>query len=166
MRNFSYFVNVAVKPSDQLTLDQVIHQIKEQFKEGLKKETLYNHFHHNVKFEKNLIMRLVPNSIKNFLLKQVRAFKSKKVITTTLTNPGIVHMPNALKAYVEHFECVLYAAKPHYINTGVCSYNDNLVISVSRAMKEQDLVLTFFDYLAKESGMKIHHYSNDRSEVE
>lgn len=164
MRNFSYFVNVVVKPSENLTLDQVIQQIKKQMDEGLKKETLYNHIHHNVRFEKNMILRLVPNVIKDLLLKQVRTFKSKKVVTTTLTNPGIVHMPDAMKAYVEHFECVLYASKPHYINTAVCSYNDNLVISISRAMQEQELVDYYFDYLTEESGLSIKLYSNDRSE--
>ncbi|WP_105615401.1 condensation domain-containing protein [Vallitalea okinawensis] len=164
MRNFSYFVNVVVKPSDNLTLDQIIQQIKKQMKEGLKKETLYTHIHHNVSFEKNIVLRLTPNFIKNLLLKQVRTYKSKKVVTTTLTNPGIIHMPEVMKAYVEHFECVLYASKPHYINTAVCSYNDHLVVSISRAMQEHNLVDYYFDYLTKESGLTVELYSNGRSE--
>lgn len=166
LRNFSYFVNVAVEYTDCERLDRIIQVIKVQMQEGLSKKKLYQHMHYNMSFEKNIFIRLTPNVIKNLLLKQVRNLKSKKAVTTTLSNTGIVHMPKAVANYVEHFEFVLYAARPHYMNVGIGSYNNRLVISMSRAMKEQELVNQYFDNLAKESGIAIDVYSNDRGKAD
>lgn len=164
MRNFSFYVNIEVKPMTHLTFDHILMDVKTQLKEGIKKQKLYDRIHHNVKIEKNILMRLTPILIKDMILKRARNVHSKNVTTTTLTNSGIIQLPETMNKYVEHFEFVIYAATPHYLNCGVCSYNDKLVISMTRVIKETHIIKAFFQYLRNETKLDIQIYGNEWGE--
>jgi hypothetical protein len=66
-----------------------------------------------------------------------------------------------MKAHVRHFETVIYASKPHSINMGVCSYEDELVISMSRSIEEKAIIETFYRNLEDLTGLTITYYSNE-----
>lgn len=162
LRNFSYFIKVAVKPKINLELDVIIQQVNEQMKQGLRKSELGTKVSHNVAFEKNMVVRVLPLYLKDQLLKQVRKRSGKIGVTSVLTNPGIIKAPQGFKDYVEYFECVLYASQYQHINTAICSYEDQLVISLSRAMKEEEFVQRYVALLERETGLPIACYSNER----
>lgn len=159
LRNFSYVMNVVVK--ENLSLDETIASVGTQFKSSLNRESLQSQFSKNVSFEELFFLRVMPNIIKSFILKQARTFKSKKIVTSILTNPGIITLPDSMKEHVNHFETVIYASKPHNINMGVSTYEDNLVITLSRRIKEKEIIEEFFKILIETSNLEITRFSNE-----
>ncbi len=141
LRNFSYVINI--KCDTEMSLENTINVVAEQFKSQLDKEFIKGQFTKNVEYEKNILLKVTPIDIKSFILKQARTHQSKKIVTSILTNPGIVTLPEQMVPYIEHFEVVLYASKPHYINMGICTYNDKMVISISRGIKEKTIIEAF-----------------------
>ena len=158
LRNFSYVINV--KCDKLCGLEETVDIVSKQFKEQLDTEYLRGQFTKNVEYEKNILLKVTPIDIKSFFLKQARNYQSKKIVTSILTNPGIVKLPEEMKEFVEHFECVLYASKPHYINMGICTFNDKMVISISRGIEEKDVIDAFYNELGSLCKI-IKRYSNE-----
>lgn len=159
LRNFSYVMNVAVH--HDVPLDELIRSVETQFKSQVKPESLQSQFSKNVSFEEQFFLRMMPNFVKSFVLKQARTFKSKRIVTSILTNPGIAILPESMIEHVEHFETVLYASRPHYINMGVTTFEDKLVISLSRGIEETAIIEQFFSILSEATKLDITRYSNE-----
>jgi len=159
LRNFSYVMNVVIQKD--MSIEEVIKSVHNQFVEKVNEESLQGQFSKNVNFEEQFMLRVMPNVVKSFLLKQVRQFKSKKIVTSILTNPGIVVLPDSMKEYVDHFETVLYASKPHYINMGVSTYDDKLVCTLSRGIEEKNIIESFFSNMMEVSKLDIIRFSNE-----
>jgi len=145
LRNFSYVINVVCDQDD--SIETLIPIISNQFKDQLDKEYLRGQFTKNVAYEKKLLLKIAPTDLKSVFLRMARNNQSKKIVTSILTNPGIVTLPEKMQTYVELLECVLYASNPHYINMGIATYNDKMVISMSRGIEEKTLIETFFNML-------------------
>ncbi|MCH4889645.1 hypothetical protein EZV73_18830 [Acidaminobacter sp. JC074] len=158
LRNFSYVMNVVIEKD--LSFDEIVTSVHKQFQEQVNEESLRGQFSKNVNFEEHFILRVMPNVVKSLILKQVRQFKSKKIVTSILTNPGIVKLPESMKEHVEHFETVLYASKPHYINMGVSTYDDKLVYALSRGIEETDIIDSFYENMVEITGLEIKRFSN------
>lgn len=159
LRNFSYVINVCIK--EDMSIEKMIESISNQFKSGLKKEHLQGQFSKNVDFENKMALKLTPNFLKSIFLKRVRTLKSKRVVTTILSNPGIVTIPDNMVHFVDRFECVLYASNPHTMNIGICTYNNKMTISISRNIKEKVIVDNFFNLLKEISSLDIIKYTNE-----
>lgn len=158
LRNFSYVINVVCKKDD--TLEHLIPLISDQFASQLDKEYLRGQFTKNVAYEKKLFLKIAPTDLKSVFLRMARNTQSKKIVTSILTNPGIIKLPEKMMPYVELLECVLYASKPHYINMGIATYDDKMVISMSRGIKEKDLIHTFYTMLNDYCPLKMR-YNNE-----
>ena len=146
---------------EDLSLDEMILSVGAQFKSSLDREALQGQFSKNVSFEELFFLRVMPNIIKSFVLKQARTFKSKKIVTSILTNTGVITLPDSMKEHVNHFETVLYASKPHYINMGISTYEDNLAITLSRGIEEKEIIEEFFKILVETSNLEITRFSNE-----
>jgi len=159
LRNFVYVMNIVIEQN--LSLNELISIIDKQFKEQIKPDNLQAKFSQNVSFEELFFMRVMPNILKSFLLKQARTFKMKSITTSVLTNPGIITLPESMMPYVKHFEMLLYASKPHNVNMGIVTYNNQLVISLSRCIEERDVIDYFFKLLKDITHDEIFIYSNE-----
>ena len=92
IRNFFYTFLVSYKTNDKnVELEDIIEVISKQFKDILTKENLQKKINSYMLLEKVLIIRIVPNFIKNFALKFF-AREGKKGQTTVLSNLGIVKL--------------------------------------------------------------------------
>lgn len=161
MRNFSSYVNVAVMIDEEPDFEYVLEEVSIQLREGVKKENLYPRINANVKAEKNIFMRPVPLFLKNVALKQAHNKYGSKLITANVSNLGIISLPEFMKEHVNRFEFVLHSGMPVSVNCGVCSYNDKLVLSLSRVIMESSIVKHFFCYLSNELDLKLDIYSNE-----
>lgn len=158
LRNFSYIINVSF---DTLRpLEEVIQSVQDQFDDQLEAKNLQGQCARNVAFENHFLLRLLPRDLKNMFLRGERHFHSKNIATSILTNPGIVTLVPAMEDLVDHFECVLYASKPHVINMAVVTYKDKLVISLSRAITDTRIITTFYEDLQALTGQTITFHDN------
>lgn len=161
LRNFSYFVNVSVDTNEELTFDKILIKVKEKLREGTEKENINSKLNTIVKADRNTLLRLTPLFLKNLILKNTRKMLSDNVKTSTMTNLGVVKLPDSMVDLVSHFEFILYSAPPVNINCGICTFNNKIVISMSKSIVETDIIRYFFTYLSKNLNLDVFIYSND-----
>lgn len=161
LRNFSFFVNVSINQDKDLTFDKILFEVKNQLREGIQKENINSKLNTIVSANKNVLLRVTPLFIKNLMLKNSRKLLSDNIKTCTLTNLGVIKLPDDMNKFVDHFEFILYSSPPVNMNIGVCTFNNKLVISISRSIVETDVIKYFFEYLSKELNLNVFIYSND-----
>jgi NRPS condensation-like uncharacterized protein len=139
LRNFTYIVNIAIKQEDYNSFEELIDLIHKQLKEKTTSDFLLSRFSKNVLMEEALWLKLTPSGLKDWVLRFAKAKVHDKCSTTILSNPGIIYMPSDLKKHIKHMEFILYASKAQPINMGVCTFNDEMVISLSRVLVVEQL---------------------------
>ena len=108
----------------------------------------------NVKAEKNIFMRMAPLVLKNVVLRTAFNAFGEKLFTCTLSNLGLVSIPDTMENYIDRFEFILGPPVLNLINCSVCSYRENIIITFTKAMYETDIERFFFRFLS-EKGLKI-----------
>lgn len=132
LRNFVFYIKPEINPNkDQDKLMDIIESIKKQMNQGLQKENLKARIEKNVKLQNNLIISAMPLFLKEFMLKQ--GFKiSEKTTSLTVSNMGIVEMPEQLNEYIQHFDCLLNTRSETPYNCGIISYDGKLYVNFIR----------------------------------
>jgi NRPS condensation-like uncharacterized protein len=149
LRNFSSYVNIGMPFSrEPYSFEQILENICMQMKEELKPDKFITKISANVNAEKNIFMRIAPLILKNVVLKTAYNMFGDNLITSSLSNIGVVSVPEDMKRYIERFEFVLGAPVENMLNCAVCSFDGELVISFTRIMEEIEIDKFFFRFLA------------------
>ncbi len=159
MRNFSQFINMEM-PIEKENSDftEILARVKEESK-LFNKEYLQGSINANVKSERNFFVRIMPLCVKNFALKMVYNKVGERQFTSTLTNVGLIKLPDELNQYIEHYFMVLGATKLNRINLTVASYLDECAITFSSRLTENRIIKSFFNILSS-FGLDINLFSN------
>lgn len=143
-RNFFSVINVDYdfsRGSDDLS--EVIKVLKSKFKENLTPDVLERRLNKLASLENNYILRLIPLSLKNLALKIVYGAVDKSY-TSTLSNVGVISMPQDLKAFINSFDIFVSTSK---IQACMCSYENTLRISFTSAFVSTEIQRRFFKTL-------------------
>jgi hypothetical protein len=89
--------------------------------------------------EKILVIRLVPNFIKDIALKFF-AMSGKRGQTSVLSNLGIIKLPEQYAKYVKSFTTI---ASTEDLSLTVCSFQNELVLSFSSHLVSKDIERAF-----------------------
>jgi NRPS condensation-like uncharacterized protein len=161
LRNFFSVINLAYDPSRGMDLADVIGELTAQLKAKTEKQCLQKNISDNVRYEQNVITKFVPLFVKRVIIRFGFDVLGEKKKTITLTNVGNVSIPTDMSRHVKYFEANIYPTPKSPINCAVCSVDDKLAISFSRAIIEPDIIRCFFSFLANEAGLDVVLYSND-----
>lgn len=143
-RNFFSVINVDYdfsRGSDDLS--EVIKVLKSKFKENLTPDVLERRLNKLASLENNYILRLIPLSLKNLALKIAYGAVDKSY-TSTLSNVGVISMPQDLKAFINSFDIFVSTSK---IQACMCSYENTLRISFTSAFVSTEIQRRFFKTL-------------------
>jgi hypothetical protein len=143
-RNFFGVINVDYdfsKGNDDLT--EVIEALKKKFKENLTPEVLARRINKLASLEHNYVLRLIPLKIKDFALKTAYALADRSY-TSTLSNVGIVSMPDDIKPFIHSFDVFVSTDK---IQACLCSFENQLRISFTSAFTSTEIQRRFFKTL-------------------
>lgn len=161
-RNFFSVVNVGYTfpRQGEVTVEQVIASIREQFEPAVTRERMYNRLNNLSALENNPALRIVPLRIKDWVM---RAFyeKSERAFTVSLSNLGRVQMPEAYAPYISAFTFLVSTKK---LQIGMCSFGDTMRISFTSSYQHTAVERHFFRLLAKD-GVQICVTGN-REEVQ
>lgn len=135
--------------------NEIIKSVGEEFKRKLTKEELDKQLKHFMSLEKNLLARIVPLSLKDFVLRIADKLNDRK-ITSSISNIGKIVLFDEFEEYIKQFSVCVSARRPLIT---LCSYGDNLVISFTSPFEETDIQKTFFQFLS-EKGVEIQITSN------
>ena len=147
IRNFFNTITVSYKFKDDYTFEDIIEIVSKQFKERLTKEALKDNMSDMVLLENIFVLRVVPRFFKDFVLKL--SFElSRKMHTMTLSNIGIIEMPEVFEEYIDYFDVF---ASTDGIQACLCSYKDKLMVSFTSHFINSEIEKNFFRALSDEN---------------
>lgn len=104
----------------------------------------------------------MPLFVKNLVMKTVFLAVGERKTCLSLSNLGVVKMPEQMRKYVTRLDFILGVQSTAPYNCGVLSYNDRLYVNFIRNTKEPQLEMAFFKVL-QELGLQAQVSSNAAS---
>ncbi|NLA86703.1 MAG: alcohol acetyltransferase [Clostridiales bacterium] len=149
LRNFSSYVNVGMTfGSGDYTFERILEAIRDQLRNDVKKEKLLEKIGANVSAERSPFIRFAPLVLKNIALRTAYSLYGEKLITTTLSNIGVVRVPDSMKNAIKKIDFILGAPVMNAFSCAMCTFEDSMTISFTRIMEETDIERFFFRFLS------------------
>ena len=111
--------------------------------------------------ERNIFVRLVPLFIKKPVLRFFFTRQGDAYISSTLSNMGVINVPEELTEYIERLDFLLGQSFTLLPVCACLSYNGKTVLNFSRTYAEPDIEREFFTLLIKH-GIPVYIESNGR----
>jgi NRPS condensation-like uncharacterized protein len=160
LRNFSNFVKARmVMTKDDISFEEIIELVKEQFEKGMTKKELIRKMSENVAFEKNVLLRFTPYFLKKYALKIGYNMLGMKLNTMSLTNIGKVDFPESMQPYIYDVTAAVYSGRFNTLNCSIMSYQDRLKVTFTRSIIETKIEREFFRHFT-ELGIDVEIESN------
>lgn len=127
----NFFVCMNINPhivkNKKVTFDEILKGVNLEFKSKINDNEINGYLTKNVKLGKNIPIRLVPLFIKKIFIKLSNITSS----TSTLSNVGIIDMDEKLKKNIKNIYALVMPGSTQKIKCTVCSYNNNLNITIN-----------------------------------
>lgn len=161
VRNFSGFINTQIS-ADEKTFEEVCKQTGDFLRERITEEYCRKFINSNIAVEKNPVVRIVPRALKSVVMKMSFYAVGERCVSCCFSNIGNIKTPEAFRAYVDRFECII--GSKYIDNAATClSFNGKTVVTFSRTIKDGQLERDFFRLLAQH-GIRVSVNSNRRPE--
>lgn len=162
LRNFSYFINTGINPRyGQYSFDEILHDVHHFIHLEATKKNLRAKFSQNVNSEKNLALRMVPLFLKNLVMRAVFNRVGDRKTSTTLTNLGLVTLPEEMSRYVTRVDLILGPLSRNRDVAAAISYKGALHFTFTRTITDAALEREFFRNLVK-LGIPVKLESNNQ----
>ena len=162
LRNFALYVTPGIDPKlGDYSFEEIVKSVHHQMGYEITAKNLAAKIAANVGAERSLILKIMPLFIKNFAMKLVFNLFGERKSSITISNLGVVDIPDEMKPYVTRFDFIL---GEQALCTDACSalsYNGKLYISFLRTVRESEVEREFFCFL-RSLGIKIKVESNKR----
>lgn len=163
LRNFSSYINVGIDTRlGEYSLDEILSQIHHTMRLSLTEKQLRARFSGNVALERNMAIRALPLAVKNPIMRSIYNYEGKRYISSTLTNIGLVNLPEEMHPYVERLDFLLGPSTSAITQMATISYNNQTLINFTRTMAESDVERCFFRSIVR-SGVPVRIESNRRN---
>lgn len=147
-RNFVLYVTPGINANmGDYTLEEIIQIIHHQMKIQVTEKQMKAHVTANVKAEQNKLLRVLPLFMKNLGMKAAYSMMGEKKSCITMSNLGMVKLPEQMDRFVERFDFTLGVQSKSHNNCGIISFRDRLYINMIRNIKERELEELFFENL-------------------
>jgi len=159
MRNFALVLNVEI-PHEKTyaSFEEIIEIVKAEMKK-LDDDYIYGFIGRNVQSEKLFIVRILPLFVKEPIMKLIYSQVGEILFTSTISNMGLVKLPQAVTEQIVEYQAVLGATKLNKINLAVISVGDTITITLTSRLKDNSLAREFYKKLAG-FGLKLRIESN------
>lgn len=160
LRNFAMYTIPEIDPRlGDYTIAEICKVIESKMAAEVTPKHMSSVIATNVADEQNPFLRAVPLPIKNVVMKAIFDTVGEKKSSLTLSNLGLVKVPESMKPYIERFDFILgpQAAAPN--NCGMVSYENTVYINFIRNIREADLERHFY-YILRDMGIRVTVESN------
>jgi len=151
LRNFSSFINPGINPVlGEYTFEEAAKRIKHLMGLDASEKMINARMSRNVADERMAIIRFAPLFLKNSVLKYAFWKNGDRVSSSTLSNLGVVKLPEEMRRHVERFDFIL---GPLLYNPNACAcvtFGDTLCINFTRTIRESLIERRFFTFLVRE----------------
>ena len=160
LRNFALFVNVGIEPGlGAYEFEEILHYVYHTLRSGFHRKYLSGLMAANVTSESSMFLRLVPLFFKNIGLLIGYRILGEGQYTTTLSNLGVVKLPEEMQPFVEKAELILGPPRSKGISCAAASCGNTLTINFTRNIVQPDIEKEFFRFFVKQ-GIPVKVESN------
>jgi len=159
---FSGFVNTLLKETSakDMTFEEILQAMATESRERSKKENFQNFINSNFSLERNWIIRAVPLSIKNIIMKIAYYNQADRVSSLIVTNMGKMNVPKEFAEYIDRYELIIGPQKYNNSTMTISSFNNKTVFTFVKTIKNSYLEREFFRFL-QEKGLEIFVSGNN-----
>lgn len=159
LRNFTSYANLGIVPTlGNYTMEETIAIIRHGMALEANKKMLTAKFSTNVASEKNLFLKFAPLYLKDPIMKLYFVLNGDRYNSVTLSNLGMVRLPDEMSQYVERISFMIGAV----LNPVTCScvsFKNKLCFNILRTIEEPLVERAFFTMLTG-MGIRITLESN------
>ena len=160
LRNFSSFVNPGIDPRlGDYTFEEIVRETHAFMRYTVNPKLLSATIATNVADEKNLLVRLVPLTVKNLIINGIFRRAGDKLVTATLSNLGRTEKPTGGDRLIRRFEFQLGVPATPLCNCSAISNGDELRLVFSSNIRETTLPREMLRFLV-ERGIPVTVESN------
>ena len=164
LRNFALYTTPGVDARlGEYTFREICEIVYRQMKLDITPKIMSSKIKTNVKDEENILLKLTPLFLKNIVMKAVFLMCGEKKSALTVSNLGVVKIPEEMQNFVDRFDFVLSVQSRAPYNAGVLSYKDKTYVNIIRNIKEPRLEMALYKVL-REEGIPVKVESNQREE--
>ena len=152
LANFFTYMNVDgnVDKNKKITFKRILKQVHKEFKNKLTINNTERYLARDVRLGTNFFIRLVPLFIKKSFIKHTTKLVCHN--TTTLSNLGQIKILERYKKYIDNIMVIVSTNKIQKAKCTVCSYEDQLTITLNSSIINNDLENEFYNLLLKHIG--------------
>jgi hypothetical protein len=162
VRNFASYVNVGVNSQyGRYTFEEILNAVKHTMGLEIVEKTLNARMAANVNAEKNPLIRAMPLIMKAPFMRLMFVLQGDRYNSTTLSNLGVVKLPEAMRAHVSRLDFLLGVPARNPVTCACLSYGGNVYLNFSRRIREPMVERAFFTALVK-MGVPVKVESNLR----
>ncbi len=160
LRNFITMVYPSVDPRlGQYTFDEIVIQTHNYMRYYINEKFLRGDITTNAATQRNLLIRIVPLFIKDWVVRTFYTKVQDKNSSAGLTNMGALKVPEDMKPYIERFDIYMGQPFSSRTNCAVISFDDILTINFASSIIEADVERYFFRKLIQD-GIHVKIESN------
>lgn len=160
LRNFITMIYPGIDPRlGDYTFEEIVVQVHNYMKYYINEKFLRGDITTNAATQRNLLIRIVPLFIKDFVVRTFYTKVQDKNSSAGLTNMGALWVPESMKPYIERFDIYMGQPFSSRTNCAVISFGDVLTINFASSIVEADVERYFFRRLVRD-GIHVRIESN------
>ena len=149
LRNFSLYTNIQCQTDDNATIESVIKDTQDLFNNGTSKSRMQNFINATTAIFASPFWRILLLFTKNIITRRFYK-KGQKEYSVTLSNFGIIQLPQALQNEVTGSQFIISDMPDKAVNCTAVSTADNLALFISSKDADNDFANCFFELINKE----------------
>lgn len=162
LRNFAMYTIPEIDPRlGEYTFDEICEVIQHKMGSEITPKHMSTVIATNVNDERNPLVRLIPLPVKNVVMKAIFDSVGERKSCLTLSNLGLVKVPQAMEPYIRRFDFILGAQAAAPYNCGVVSYGDTVYINFIRNTRDAELE-RHFHLVLRDMGVPVTVESNQK----
>ena len=162
LRNFALYATPGIDTRlGEYSFSEIARLVYHQMSVEINKNYMSGKIKTNIKDELNPLLKIVPLFLKNAVMRLVFSMYGEKKTMLSLSNIGVVELPEQMKKFVSHFDFVLSVQSNAPYNIGTLSYDGKMRLSVTRNIEEARLESELYRVL-RDEGVGVLLESNQR----
>lgn len=130
VRNFAMYCGVRLPIRDVTTIEKMVPNITKQLADKANLESMREMMTSSAKMVKSL--RFIPMFIKQPIARIVYGFLGDKIFSNTLSNLGVINMPESLLPHIEKFDFSLGPTITNRVACAAVTFNNKTVFSITK----------------------------------
>ncbi len=145
VRNFSMFCGIRLPIEEIADMETLTQQIAKQLTAKAARDSMTEMLTATVKLV--AAIKYIPLAIKQPVAKIVYGFLGDKTFTTTLSNLGVVRLPECMAQEIESMDFVLGATETNRVNCAAVTLNDITCLSITKSTVDPSFEERLYDLL-------------------